>query len=125
MDFYYPGESSSITVSSSGITAIEFVSVTVNITHGDSGDLEISLEAPSGTESVLAEEHGCYEVDASFELSETDCTYFNYPSSFTFGTVRHLDESADGTWTLTVRDLDSGTEGRLNSWSLKFYGREN
>jgi subtilisin-like proprotein convertase family protein len=39
-----------------------------------------------------------------------------------FGTVRDLDEAADGTWTLQVIDGAAGDTGTFQSWSLKFRG---
>ena len=41
---------------------------------------------------------------------------------FVFTSVRHLDEPADGEWTLTVTDLRSGTVGTLAKWQLRIFG---
>ncbi len=117
------GASSTVAVSSSGITSIEFISITVNITHNDSGDLEISVESPENTISVLSEKHDCFDITSGALVSD-QCDYFSSGASHAFGSARCLGESADGDWTLTIQDLDNNSvEGDLNSWSIKFYGR--
>lgn len=103
------GVNSSIVVSGSGIQHIEWVAVTFTADHARSGDLEVVLTAPSGTSSVLAEQHTC----------PAGCTPYN---GWVFGDARDLGEGADGTWTLTVKDLASGTVGTFSSWQLTFYG---
>ncbi len=114
------GLSNTVTVSSSGIGFIEYVAISVNIKHSSAGQLEISLVSPAGTESILSEKHSCYE-----DGFESKCTYFDTTAGniFTFGSARHLGESANGDWKITVKDLENGETGQLNSWLLKFYGR--
>lgn len=104
------GVSSSITVSGSPVGHLEFIEVTVTIPHPRSADLEIQLDRGSGPIDLLAVRHGCN--GACLPLS-----------SWTFGTVRHLDEAADGTWTLRVIDRQTGNTGTLQSWKLVFWGR--
>ena len=41
---------------------------------------------------------------------------------FVFTSVRHLDEPADGPWTLTVTDRRAGAVGQLTSWQLRIFG---
>lgn len=104
------GVQSSIVVTSSGIQHIEHVEITFDAAdHTYSGDLQIVLTAPSGTQSVLAETHLCPSGASP---------YVNW----VFGSVRHLDEPADGTWTLNVSDRSAGDTGTFNYWSLKFRG---
>jgi proprotein convertase subtilisin/kexin type 2 len=104
------GVSDAIVVAGSGIAQIEFVRVRFDSNHPATGDLEIVLQAPSGTLSVLAEAHNQPSGSAPYD-------------DFTFGSVRHLDEPADGTWTLVVRDLLAADTGRLRSWRLEIHGR--
>ena len=96
----------------SGITKIEFIEITFSAAnHARMGDLEISLTntATAGSAvSLLAELHNC---DA--------CTPYN---GWVFGDAFHLNEPADGTWQLTVKDKKAGTTGNFQSWKLKFYG---
>jgi len=103
------GVSSDIIINASGINKIETVEVTFSATnHAWSCDLEIILTSPADTESVLAETHDC--------IGNT--VYDNW----VFSSVRHLDEIADGTWTLTVRDGAAANTGKFQSWELKIYG---
>jgi kexin len=104
------GVTSSIVVAGSGIQNIEHVEITFDAAdHTFSGDLQIVLTAPSGTQSVLAETHDCPQGASP---------YVNW----VFGSVRHLDEPADGTWTLNVSDRAAGDTGTFRYWSLKFRG---
>ena len=41
---------------------------------------------------------------------------------FEFGCAALLDEPADGTWTLTVKDLRAPNTGTLTTWRLTIYG---
>jgi kexin len=104
------GIASDVVVAGSGISLLEHVEVTFDAVHPYVGDLEVVLEAPSGTMSVLAEEHLCPQGSVPY-------------SNWVFGSVRHLDEPADGTWTLHVRDRDALLTGTFRSWRLRFRGR--
>ena len=90
---------------------VEFVDIWVTIEDKKGfrhiGDLEIILTSPEGTESVLAW-GGVY-------------TYGAY-TDWRFGTVRHMDENAQGTWKLSIRDVDGGSDYTLTHWKLKIYG---
>lgn len=103
------GASATLNVSGSGISHLEWVEVTFSADHARSGDLAVTLTAPSGTRSELAAQHGC----------PTGCTAYN---GWVFGDARDLGEGADGVWTLRVKDLASGTTGTFRSWRLKLYG---
>jgi len=89
---------------------IESVEVTFNANHPFRGDLDISLVTPSGTISQLATEH--FDAGA------------NYPN-WTFSTVRALNESSIGNWTLKVSDRNPEDVGTWNSWQLNIYGTNN
>jgi kexin len=105
------GVSNTITVSGSGITEVEFVEITFSAAdHTYSGDLDIKLTSPAGTISRLAETHSC---------ASNTCTSY---SGWVFGSANYLGEAANGTWTLTVKDLSAVDTGTYQSWSLKFYG---
>lgn len=110
---------SAINVSNSGITKLEYVEVTVNLEHGDWGDLAIQLERSGQytTTSVLAIKHRCL----AFDESETPCAVSG--NTFRFGSARHLGEAADGTWTLRVIDQTANNQkGTLTNWQLRFFG---
>lgn len=102
---------STILVSASGITAIEFVELVYTSDHVYAGDLEIELESPAGTISQLAHPRYCGGCGPQ------------YASGWRFGSVRQLGEGADGNWILRVRDgYATDTETNPASWSIKFYG---
>lgn len=86
---------------------VEQVTLRLNISHTRRGDLEIFLTSPSGMESQLAEKR-------------TDTG--NHYSDWTFMSVRHWGESAQGVWTVRVADRSSGTSGTLNAALLTLYG---
>lgn len=89
---------------------VEHVDVWINIAdHPFPGDLDITLISPAGTESRLAF-GGEYYVDGRYE-------------NWRFSTVRCLDEDAQGTWKLIVKDLTALDTGTLSSWSLQVAGR--
>ena len=109
------GVSSAVTVSGSAVGHVEFIEVTVTISHPRSGDLEILLDRGAGPLDVLAVPHSCDQVAGVEQCSQIQ--------NWTFGTLRHLDEPADGVWTLRVNDRRGGNAGALQSWKLKFWGR--
>lgn len=92
------------------INRVEWVEVTVDISHLSPGDLEIVLVSPSGTQSVLATPHVHNPFDTGIR--------------WTFTTNRNWGETSGGDWTLIVRDRVGGIVGRLNSWRLTVYGQQ-
>jgi kexin len=109
---------STLVVSGSGVGKIEFVELEVNAPHARSGDLGITLAKQGGATDIIHPVHECAPDPQTNQPWCQDLT------PYTFGTVRHLDEAADGTWTLTVRDGSAGVTGTLSSWRLTFYGRQ-
>lgn len=111
-----------ITTFHSTISYIEHVSLEINLSHADPGDLEISLvkSALNGGASALskiATPHSCFE-----EGSSVSCTSVsNY--SYEFGVSNFLGETAEGVWTLKIRDARAnGKVGSVVGWRLKVYG---
>lgn len=96
------------------ITQIEFVEVNFSATHSYSGDLRIRLTSPAGHVSELAESRICGGAGSN------PCGAY---ANWTFGSVRHLNERADGTWTLSVADRAPLDTGRVDRWSLRIHGR--
>ena len=109
------GVSDTIAISSSGITKIEWIEITFSAAdHPYSGDLQVSLTnnttgSPT-TISILSNYHDC---------ADSSCVAY---SGWVFGTARHLGESADGNWTLTVKDGKAGNTGHFQSWHMTIYG---
>ncbi len=122
---------STITVSSSGLTAVEFVDLNVTTNHPSAGDLNITLTSPQGTVSTVSVPHACYTLDSTNSCSgmagpcgcidgSTSCLS---GASWRFGVARLINEQANGNWTLSVRDGIAGNTGTLLSWSITIYGR--
>ncbi|GAA5482952.1 hypothetical protein Hsar01_02178 [Haloferula sargassicola] len=85
----------------------ERVGLTLSATHPFRGDLRVTLTSPSGTESVLAEQHG-----------DDNANYF----SWQFTSTHHWGENSGGIWTLRVADTSPGSTGTLTLASLQIYG---
>ncbi|MFH1920060.1 MAG: S8 family serine peptidase, partial [Planctomycetota bacterium] len=91
------------------IGAIEWVEVTLDVNHGYVGDLEVVLESPSGTQSVLSD---------PFVLPT-----FGY-NTWTFTTAANWGEGSAGDWRVLVRDRVTGLTGTWNSVQVTAYGTE-
>lgn len=92
----------------SEITSLEHVVLTFSATHRYRGDLRIVLRAPSGFESVLAEQR---DEDPGR----------NY-RAWEFSSVRHWGENPNGTWILKVSDGYPGDTGKVTAVALTLYG---
>ena len=93
---------------------IEHVAVTLHMDAAPSdttdwGNLRITLTSPNGTASILAQAH-----------TDARRTY----SQWTYWTVRCLDESSEGNWTLKVEDLRAGNVHVAKTWRLQIFGTE-
>ena len=97
---------STINVDASTAYLLEHVEIVLNAQHEYRGQLQITLTSPSGTKSVLAEQHS--------DPGE------NY-SSWKFMSVRHWNETIQGQWEISVVDNQAGHTGTLNSWELILY----
>jgi proprotein convertase subtilisin/kexin type 2 len=107
---------STINLAGCGISKIEHVSITMDSVHEYSGDLDIGLFSPNGTSSTLATPRKCESLD---RFTNTCGDFKNWQ----FGSVRHMDEPANGNWQLFVRDAVSGKVGSWQGWSITVYGR--
>ncbi len=86
---------------------VEHVSLRVTTDHPQRGDLRITLTSPHGTTSVL--QH--YNADTQAG-----------PNGWTYHSVRHLGESAAGTWFVAVSDAFPGNSGGLQELVLSIRG---
>jgi kexin len=111
------GIGSSLVVTGSEVGHVEFVEITLTVIHPRTGDLEISLDRGSGPVDLLTVPHSCAKDRVTHNEK---CSPLK---AWIFGSVRHLDEPADGTWTLKIKDKVSGNVGTLQSWGLTFWGR--
>ena len=96
------------------ITRIEFVEIELTTTHTYHGDLRIDLGSPQGGNSRLVSERRCYTGGSDA------CGAY---SAWRFGSVRHLDETASGVWTLRVSDRVNIDTGRILKWRVIVHGR--
>jgi kexin len=103
------------------IQRIEFVEIGFSATHTYSGDLRIELErsAPPSPVALLAHARVCPATGASNPCG----SYDQVDGGWVFGSVRHLEEPAQGQWTLRVTDAQAGDTGTWTGWSLTIWGR--
>ena len=88
---------------------IEEIEVFVDITHTYIGDLNVSLQAPSGQQITLHDQQG-WEADNIIKTYKLD----NTP------TLQNLlRENVTGVWQLKVADLAGADVGKLNKWRMK------
>ncbi|MCK6550783.1 trypsin-like serine protease [Myxococcota bacterium] len=95
------GVSSSIDVSASG--TITSVALSLMIDHTYRGDLAVTLVAPSGSRISVSNRSG----------GSADDLVLSNASIASLG-----GQAANGTWTLTVQDLEAQDVGTFESWSL-------
>jgi subtilisin-like proprotein convertase family protein len=107
------GIQSSINVGSTNIL-IDRVEVHLDISHTWIGDLVVSLTDGAGTTSTLINRPGV-SSSSTYGASQDNIV-------FTTDSVDFWGETAQGNWTLTVKDMVSGDVGTLNSWSISFIG---
>ena len=86
---------------------VEQVTATVDIRHAYRGNLAITLVSPSGMESRLAEVH----ADSG-----------DHYEGWTFSSVRHWGEEAQGTWSLRIADRTASNVGTLRWARVEFFG---
>jgi subtilisin-like proprotein convertase family protein len=113
-----PGVSSSIQVT--GKEQVERAEVILDAEHPYAKDLVVTLTAPSGTQSVLLTAPASIDPDGKQALSQP------YPSQpFSMTSTRHLGESSQGTWTLTMQDTGAnGRTGVFENWGIVLWGRD-
>lgn len=105
------------------------INVRLDISHGYTGDLVISLIAPDNREVTLVNRRGSsgdnftqttFDDEASLSVSGDGFAPFNntYRPEQSLGTFDGL--SGAGRWTLRINDAAAPTAGALNAWSLQF-----
>ncbi|MAT90519.1 MAG: hypothetical protein CMC35_07480 [Flavobacteriaceae bacterium] len=105
--------------------------VTIDITHSWSGDLEITLVSPAGTELLLSDNNGGSAIDAYngtvFQDGGDDITAASTP----FGAGPYAAEGGSfaatfagedtaGDWQLQICDTASGDSGTVDAFSITF-----
>jgi kexin len=112
------GASQNITVTSSGISSIEWVTLEFVSAHTFFADLTIVLTSPAGTKSILAKKHNCLLTSGA----QGTCPMSSVSNTWKFGSARHLGEAANGTWTVQVWDTATGDTGSFVA-KISFRGR--
>ncbi len=123
------GITSTIAVSGinpSTLVAGAVVSVTVNITHTYTGDLEIRLVSPSGQSILLSNRRGGSGnnfTGTTFSMSASTLISAGSPpfsgSYIPDGNLSSFTGNANGNWQLKVIDLDASDVGTLNNWTFR------
>ncbi|MCC5815025.1 MAG: S8 family serine peptidase [Leptospira sp.] len=147
-DAFNTAEDESTISLGTGIGKIESVEVTVSFNASSNlGDLDLRLISPGNTESRLSEPHPCLG-DGSGTFNQVPCN--TGAVTWTFSTLRNMDEPANGTWRLRVVDrrtapimipgsYTSGSstitvtnsanhnnpDAAITSWSIRVRGRAN
>jgi subtilisin family serine protease len=83
---------------------VESVEVYIALKHFSRGDLEIILTSPQGTESILHPGQRPENTVLNLDIDIDD----NDEQRWKLLTVRSWGESAEGNWTLAIRDISAG-----------------
>ncbi|MBL9167076.1 MAG: S8 family serine peptidase [Verrucomicrobiales bacterium] len=86
---------------------VEHATLQVQLTHDDWGDLHLLLKSPSGMTSLLAEPHS---------------PAFGTTLNWTFLSVRHWGEPAEGEWVVELADRRFLNTGQLTRLKLELFG---
>ncbi|NEA30678.1 M36 family metallopeptidase [Streptomyces sp. SID13031] len=100
------GLQNQVTVSEAGTVA--GLTLSVDITHAQAGDLGVSLRGPTGKRVTLHRRGG----------TEVDHLITTYTSGTGQPLAAFVGLAAYGDWTLVVVDKDGRDLGKLNSWTL-------
>ena len=106
------------------------VNVTVNVSHGSTQDLKLSLLSPQGTEVVLTQNFGDDGDNYINTVFDQDAFKFignsNPPFSGSFRPVGNLDdfnnENSAGEWIFTLTDFSGQQGGVFDNFSLELCG---
>jgi subtilisin-like proprotein convertase family protein len=109
---------------------IDDVNVTLNITHTWAADLDVYLDAPTGTWVLLFAKVGFYgENFVNTVLDDEASTSITSGSAPLSGSYRPQEalstfdgEPSFGWWVLGIVDAVEGETGTLDSWSLELCG---
>ncbi|MCH9665281.1 MAG: S8 family serine peptidase [Gammaproteobacteria bacterium] len=110
----------SITVSDSNISFIEYVEITITTNHSFDGNLDITLHSPTGKVSELADNREC-EIRI-FSVLEEPTRFCGELRDFRFGSALNLGGQVNGTWTLSITDQRLEDTGNLENWAIRFFG---
>lgn len=127
--YYFPINVSGLSSSTLNTTSFGIESVTMNIDHPYVGDLRIKLQSPDGNIFVLTSSIGGdgdnYTATIFTDSASTPIANGVAPFSGYFSPVEPLinvnnGQDGNGTWTLNVKDQETGDAGNVISWSITF-----
>jgi len=104
------GITRSLAINAPANFVVEHVELTVDIIHDRRGDLDITMNSPSGMVSTFAANH-----------TTTGANGIDY-NNWTFTSVAHWCENPSGQWTVNVSDRRTGMTGMLSSVMLTVCG---
>ncbi|MEM7693979.1 MAG: S8 family serine peptidase [Pseudomonadota bacterium] len=104
-------ETYNLNVNQSGFT-VEYIELTIGLTHSHFGDLQIELISPDGTVTQVKRSDNSNGSAADFGLT------------WTYGINSFRGEDADGQWQVRVSDNANGDTGTINQISLTFFGED-
>ena len=105
-----------------GVTSVRYISDTLTVdtlsidlqlTHDDLGEVTVTLTSPSGTTLTIYD--GGNPGETSFDDNIGWNVDFNSGNLYSFN-----GESTQGTWMLNVVDQTGGNTGTLDSWTMRF-----
>ncbi|CNH26698.1 putative serine protease [Yersinia thracica] len=111
-------DSSSVTMA--GGLNVEQVEVDFSANVGRLGDLTLKLISPQGSESILLDRAGKKVVANDADTGSELAGHFSY----TFMSTHHRGEDSTGQWRLEVNTAKNALPVKLNSWSLRLFGRQ-
>lgn len=113
-DWPAPAVSSTYSFADCQLRVVESVQVTVDAEHPYGADLQIELTSPAMRGSLLARAHVC-SVDWQGVCGDLS-------QGWTFHSVRHMGEAAQGLWRLQLQDRQQADAGRWRVWRLVLTG---
>jgi subtilisin-like proprotein convertase family protein len=97
----------------SDILTVDTLSIDLQMTHDELGELSVTLTSPSGTTLTIYD--GGNPGETSFDDNIGWNVDFNSGNLYSYN-----GESTQGTWMLNVVDVTNGNAGTLDSWNLRF-----
>jgi len=114
------------TIAFSETKAVKRVVMQLNITHTWDADLWIKLTSPNNTTLTMSKSNGSLGENYTNTIFNSNCATtitsgsapFNGCYSPEQAMAGFVNQTVNGTWTLTVTDQSTYDVGTLNSWTL-------
>ncbi|MBK7900593.1 MAG: S8 family serine peptidase [Betaproteobacteria bacterium] len=96
---------------------VEHATVSLDLVHGNWGDLKVELISPTGTTSQLVANPGTSTANPGGDAGYGQLL-------FAFDTTHDFGENAQGNWQLRITDRAGRGTGVLNGWRVDVYGSD-